>query len=316
MKGGFLANEPRPLGNERSIDEQFDWLLQGLNDDSGSGEIADHLQQYVVADHSLLINRIVNAIRRGKCPAISKSQFVRWCKRQIEQQADSLLPFFLATRIKEANGRLSLADVFNIARVHGRIRKGTQLFPRTIINGDIALIDVGSGVLKVPAKADSDNPEENFLPILELLWPWAVRAGRVEKHVSRQSFSTGRVIPSRLPLHRLFLDFAHGNCADSPIETKNGDFLDWTANNLVRKGAEGSIPWNLIVPVKQGRDGDLWPLHALAAQDPVTGAPISPLPARASKPKGSSPDADDNDVDAYCRSETLHPARGAVLKEN
>jgi len=221
-------------------DRQIGWLLQTLNDFNGSGEVGKYLDGFVVTDHDSLVSRLVHAIRRSKCPALIKPQFIAWCKRQIDQHADALIPFFLAKRIKEQNGRITIRDVFNIVALHGKVRKGTACFPRTIINGDVALIDTGKEVLKIPACPDSDDPAENFLPVLELLWPWHERQGIVVKSSSREV--SGRSSPIRIPLHQLFVAFQYGNWSDEPVHAKDGDFLNWTNGNLYRTSQASGLP--------------------------------------------------------------------------
>jgi hypothetical protein len=290
-----MIDETRAQHGERT-DSQFNWLFQGLNSASGSGEITKYLEQFVASDHELLTNQLVSAIRRGRCPAQSKPQFVRWCKRQIDEHADSLIPHFLAKRIKESNGRLTVSDVMHIAALHGKQRKGTACFPRMILNGNVALVDTGKNILKVPAKADSDDPVENFLPILELLWPWNDHEGQIQKYSSRKSYSTGQLIPCRISLHRLFVAFCYGNWSDEAVQARDGDFLNWTNRNLYRESEEhvGSdfekYDSDRLRQLFTGREGeDLLPLSSASIADPMTGEPVSCIPAQAVRPKGHGP---------------------------
>lgn len=263
---------------QQHTDKQFNWLLQTLNDFDGSGELAKYLgNKFVVCDHDILTGYLVNSIRRGHCPAATKPQFIRWAKRQCDRHADTLLPFFLAKRIKEQNGKLTVADVLHIASLHGKVQKDTPCFPRTIVNGDTALIDVERGVLKVPALADSDDPAQNFLPILERLWPFHERDGQIVKSCSRELHSTRRLVPFRIPLHTLFVAFAYGSVTDEPIHAVNGDFLDWTSSNLyrtaeepesaTRNDAQGRFEKRRLLQVKNTAEGDdLYPQDAFSDQ--------------------------------------------------
>lgn len=219
------------------ISQQIDWLFQTLNDFSGSGELTHYLQSHFqFADIDDLQMRVIRAIRSGKCPAQTKPQFVRWAKRLVDRTGESLLPFLLANRTKQQRGKLSLSDVIGIAALHNHTRKGAAPFPSTVQNGNTALIDLGSGILKVPACPDSDDPIENFLPILQLLWPFHIRGGKVFKHVDRQLYRSGQwhSQPYRLPLHRLFLSFQDNNPRNDGriVRARDGDFLNWTYGNL------------------------------------------------------------------------------------
>ena len=264
------------------IDQQVSWVLQGLNSYSGSGEIARHLEDFPIMDRESLTSHLVHSIRSGKCPAKTKLQFVRWALRQIDRQADALLPFAIAKRIREQGRNLTVRDVLDIAAVHGTHNGGS--FPRTIQNGNIALVDTGKGVLKIPACPDSDDPAQNFLPILQLLWPWHERGGKLYKHSTRQSYASGRWLAYRLPLHRVYAAFASGADSDEPIKARDGDFLNWCGGNLYRAGNESQAQSRFergLLQIATGADGEeLWPRG------------LFDLPALPNKPNGNGPDED------------------------
>jgi hypothetical protein len=200
-------------------DQQFFWLLRELNTYSGTGRLFSYLSEhFCILDHEGYQQHILRFINAGRCPAIDEASFLKWAKRKIDQHAEMLLPFVLADRLKHQNGRLTVSDVQNIVALHGKQRKDTVAFPRTIQNGNVALLEVpnADSILKVPACPDSDNSALNFLPILQLLWPWHERNGKIYKHCSRQT-KAGVWTPYRLGLHELFCDFLAGRSGSVAI---------------------------------------------------------------------------------------------------
>src|SRR6185312_12535788 len=130
---------------------------------------------------------------------------------------------------------LEIEDVLNVIDLHGPIRKGIKPFPSVIPQGDIAWVDMGKGILQVPACPDSDDPLRNFLPVLQRLWPFHLKRGKLYKSSSESDHLEGGRRATDLPLHHVYMWFKYPLLGVGDIDctrARNNDFLDWTGDNL------------------------------------------------------------------------------------
>jgi hypothetical protein len=240
--------------------QQTNWLLQAFNDlpgQVGCGLLARYINDHFsVVDAHDLRAYVTRKVVRRKCNARTKKQFNAWAKRQIDRRAEGMMAHWIADIRKRKTGKITVADILQYAHLHGRKRQGTGLFPRYVQNGNFALIDMGKDILKVPACADSDDPALNFLPVLQVLWPFHFRSGQLFKN-SFKIEPDGRT-PKRISLHRLFLSF-QDNDPDNERRTVyacDGDYLNWLPGNLYF--ADPGPQLTFCSDVIESRSTDLW----------------------------------------------------------
>src|SRR6185312_8791892 len=159
-----------------------------------------------------------------QCSAKNPPQFLKWCKSKISTWAAE----------KNARNELTVAAIVELARSK-TIRAGVKPFTFT----------VHDGAAVIPFQDSDDKTYQWRVPLSWIesaaaLWPVHLRWNRSGPYISKRvsiEQADGRRKPYDLPIHSVFVNAALG----SPVTALNGDYLDYTNDNLKIIRASASV---------------------------------------------------------------------------
>ncbi len=218
----------RPLGDRKQIEKPTlatleNWFLLSWNPMDSEYESLVSYADRMLPSECILDNLADNVLfelskKLHKCPARCPEQLRQWCYKQIDIQAAR----------------------FN--KKEKRQRKDAKPFPEFKQDGDsnihIPLTDAQGQehVWKIPA---------DFLEQARSLWPvYVKKRANGKAYVARKTpvISPGKSKQTLFPAHHAFLGFKYPTISEGDIacsRARNGDFLDWTGDNLYVPAFDG-----------------------------------------------------------------------------